>query len=157
MDSNHLYHELSLIVLNRFKQNDPFNSNSNPWSYMDKLDDWLRLSGIKPPKNYLPKEHGDTIFSQVLPLFICLTPLLMITYFCVQIAVEKDAEFVDTQRRPRLWNGFSTVPQLLGVNVILKYNETSKTVSTKLLRGAGTVEQILAKLMNQSILMLPNR
>jgi hypothetical protein len=103
---------------------------------MDTLNDWLRLFGIQPPADYI-NSSDNRLFGHV--------------------AVEASIDFVQKNRRPKLCNGLASQPQLLGPNVILLHNQTSGEVKSKLLQGAGTVEQILAKVINQSVLMSPNK
>ena len=45
------------------------------------------------------------------------------------------------------------VPQFLSGISYFRYNQTSNEIGTKILQGAGTVEQILARFVNHSILM----
>merc|ERR1711997_753985 len=86
--------------------------------------------GITPPVDYMKR---DSIFSQ--------------------IAIENSYEFGKITRRPHICGGFISSHQLLGPYVILTFNETNRQVNSKILPGAGSVEQILAKIMDQSIFM----
>lgn len=120
--------DINSIHAYRFKNNDPLNSKVT--SYMDKYEDWLRALSIQTPLDLV---KSPSIFTQVF--------------------IEKDFDLGKHERRQKLSNGISTGPQLLGPNVILQLDDESMQISAKLLQGAGTVEQILAKLVNSSTLM----
>ena len=124
--------DLFQIHAYRFKNNDPF---SQPNNYMDTFEDWLRLNLIKPPKDYLDGQHS--IFTQ--------------------IPIEHKYDFVEKTRKPHLFHrGFSSTPQLLGPNVVLKFDPITREIESKVLPGTGTVEKIIARLINRSLLMEVN-
>ena len=125
--------DLFQIHAYRFKNNDPF---SRPINYMDTFEDWLRLNLIKPPKDYF-LDGKDSIFTQ--------------------IPIEHKYDFVKKTRKPRLFHrGFSSTPQLLGPNIVLKFEPKTREIESKVLQGAGTVEKIIARLINRSFLMEMN-
>ena len=103
MDPN--FDDPSSIFLYRFSNNDPMNSEqlTRDFSYMDKLDDWLSLFGIGPPSTYL-KNLG---LPETANLF-------------GRTEIESRFSFVKQRRRPKLFSGFLTEPQIFGGNVSLE-------------------------------------
>ena len=72
---------------------------------MDNFEDWLNLFGIKTPSKYL---NSDSIMTQ--------------------LSMTQNVDFIKAKRRPHLCNGLATEFQLLGPNVILKLNDTTRLV-----------------------------
>lgn len=70
-----------------------------------------------------------------------------------QIHVENGYKFHQLDRRPKLCNGLTSDHQLLGPYVVLSLNDSTFEVQSKVLKGAGTVETILAKMIDKSFLM----
>ena len=94
----------SSVFLYRFCNNDPINSEdlTRDFSYMDKLDDWLSLFGIDPPTKYL----NNLGLPETANLF-------------GRTEIESRFSFVTQRRRPKLFSGFLTEPQVFFGNLSL--------------------------------------
>ena len=130
------------LFLYRWNHNDPINQiqRQSTNNYMTELSDWLEFFNIKSPRQYFNDENG--IFSQ--------------------ITMEHDIQFDygRSRRRPKLWTRIKTEPQLFGPNIVFSVgtyntlNTHSKVwlypIASSVLQGGGTVEQIIARLLNGS-------
>ena len=131
------------MFLYRFSNNDPVNWNSSSKKYMNTLTEWMELFNIKPPEEYFGDGRGG-IFGQSM----------------MEHSIQFD--FGRSRRRPLLWNRIKSEAQLFGPNIAFWiHNATPPTISPNSsvvldsvsavhLQGAGTVEQIMASLLNSS-------
>lgn len=105
---------------------------------MDQLNDWLGVFGYETPRRILErfgatdKPEFDTFGS---------------------VEVEQDLQLVTRGRRPELYRKIKREPQLFGPNLIVGFVSESHQVKAEYLRGAGSVEQTLAAILNGTVLI----
>ena len=130
------------VFLYHFNNNDPVNKwkPGSTKKYMNQFSDWLEMFNIKSPEHYF--HEGGGIFGRS--------------------SMEHDIQFDfgRSLKRPQLWKRIKRDPQLFGPNIVFSLEKSDNmeiqssvrvyNIAATALQGAGTVEQIIASLLNGS-------
>ena len=135
-------HDPREVFLYHFNNNDPVNKRKpeSMKKYMNQFSDWLEMFNIESPEHYF--HEGGGIFGRS--------------------SMEHDIQFDfgRSLRRPQLWKQIKSAPQLFGPNIVFSVEKSDNmeiqssvrthNIAAASLQGAGTVEQIIASLLNES-------